>query len=161
VAAGTGTTGSPALAAGHQQHQLVELGGAQDRPRQPGPLDQPLGLELGPVVAVGDAVNPHDGDVDPVGAPRGPGGPEQVAGAVDVDTWPEGVAGAVDDHPHAGDRLDEAVAAEEVAGHPPDVGRCAGRAGAAAEHPDLVAGGPQPRYDLAPQAAGAAGDQDR
>jgi hypothetical protein len=67
----------------------------------------------------------------------------------------------VDDHPRAGDRLDEAVAAEEVAGHPSDVGRRTGRAGLAAEHPDLVAGGQQPADHAAAEDAATAGDQNR
>jgi len=34
-------------------------------------MDQPLGLELGLVVVVGDAVDPDDGDVDQVPDSRG------------------------------------------------------------------------------------------
>jgi len=65
----------------------------------------------------------------------------------------------VDDHRHVGDR-GEPAAADELTGHPPDGGRCAGRAGSAAEHPDLVVGGQEPGDHPAAEGAAAAGDQD-
>jgi hypothetical protein len=139
----------------------VELGGPEDRPRQPRRLDQALGLELGLVVAVGDLVDPNDGDVDQVWGSGGPGGLEQVAGAVDVDPRPEEVAGAVDDRPDAGDGVRQALAAEQLTGHPSHPSGCAGRAGVAAEHPDLVAGVQQPGDHAAARGAVPAGDQNR
>ena len=96
----------------------MELGGAQDRPPQLGRLDQALGRQLGLLVAVGDAVHPDDRDVDQVRGPRGPGGLEQLAGALHIDARPARVAGAVDDRRDAGDCVGEPVAADQVAGYP-------------------------------------------
>jgi hypothetical protein len=67
----------------------------------------------------------------------------------------------VDDHRHVGDRGGEPAATDELTGHPPDCRRGAGGAGSAAEHPDLVIGGQEPRDHAAAEGAAVAGDQDR
>jgi hypothetical protein len=67
-----------------REDQIVELRRTQDRPRQSGALDEPLRLELVPVVAQRDPVHPDDRDADQVRAAAGAGGLDQVAGGFDV-----------------------------------------------------------------------------
>jgi hypothetical protein len=108
-----------------------------------------LMLVVALVVAVGDAVDPDDGDVDQMPDPGRPRDLHQVAGAVAVDPGSEGVAGAVDDHRHVGDRGGKPAAADELTVTPPRTGSpLSTPAGARTRRPTcriIAAPHPQPR----------------
>src|SRR5215207_636266 len=155
----------PGHLADRRQGQVMKLGGAQRRPRQPGLRHYGLGRQLGREVAEQRAVDAAD-DRDPVGADdrdvhqvRCPGprrGLHQVARLVLVAL---AAAGTVHDDLGTVDRGLDPLAGGQVAGH--EVGALAGFATAPGEHPHRAAGGLQPRDYEAPERAGTAGDQDR
>ena len=112
--------------------------------------------EHGPVERAGhrDPVGPDDRDEHQVPGPGPPGRLDQVAG---LDLVAFGAAGQMHDHLGPRHRGVDALAGGQVTGQLLDAR--AALAAVAAEHPDLAAGRPQPRDDLAAQGAGDAGDQ--
>ncbi len=138
------------------RRQVVELGGAQHGVRDARADDGLLGGVLGPEVAERHPVGADHRDVHQVLHPGPPGGGDQVAGGGLVVL---GVPGQVQDHLDPGEGRVDALPAvhQQVAGQVLDA--VGGRSGVAGEHPDVAAGRPQQRYDVAAEGAGAAGHE--
>jgi hypothetical protein len=146
-----------------QQGRVVKLGGAQRRPGQAGVGDHLLGGPLGGEVAEHrpvdpaddwDAVGPDDRDVHQMRAP----GPRRRLDQVPcLDLVAFGAAGEVHDDLGVRHRGIDPLAGGQVAGH--ELEPLHALAPAPAEHPDLAAGVPQPRDDLAAECARTAGDK--
>ena len=141
----------------------MELGGPQRRPRQAGVRHDPLGGQLAPEVAEHrpveaadqrDPVRPDDRDVHQVRHPGPRRGLHQVPGRLVI---ARAAARAVHDDLSPGDRRPDPLAGEQVTGHVLDA--ITGRVTVPAEYPQVPAGVPEPREQLASQRPRTAGNQ--
>ncbi len=133
----------------------MELRRAEQGHREPGGEQDLLGRELGAVVAVRDAVDADDGDVDQVPQPRPVDRLHEAPGAGDVDLpgVAAGIAGGMDDHLRPPHRRTEVAAGREIAADSPG-------AGPSARHPpDRVARRLERFCEALSEATGPTGDE--
>ena len=137
-----------------EENEAVELGGPEDGPRHLGPLDDPLRLQLQPVVGeVRVAVHADDGDKVEVRDAGPARHPEQAFRAFDVDLpRPDRARGAMDHRLDAFHGGLEPLSRRQVS--PERVGPAA-----AAEDPDALPGATQALDHAAPEGTRAPGDQ--
>ncbi len=138
----------------------MKLGGAQDRPWQPGTFDELLDPEFGTVIAVLTerlSIDAHDGDIYQVRDLGQSGCRDQVSGRLHVTLQS---AGAVDHHGYASQGRFEAYVRSQVAGGPANRFVIDGRPVVAAEDPHIVVDREQAGNDLAAKGARATGHQD-